>query len=348
MTAHRTLQLDNLEEARLLFGKKDRNLHRIRDRFDVRISARNGVLRIEGREPSLGEASSLVAELLDQIRDGVALSDREIEARIERDAPAESEADGRPASPTGRGGVRVERARVEPRTPGQRRYFEALDDTPIVFCIGPAGTGKTYLAVAAALRELGRGAVGRIVLARPAVEAGETLGFLPGDFQAKIHPYLRPLYDALFSMVDPVKMRRYIDKELIEIVPLAYMRGRTLDNAFIILDEGQNTTPKQMKMFLTRMGGGSRIVVTGDITQVDLPPNVPSGLIEARRILEGVAGVRFVDLGPSDIVRHPIVQHIVERFNEREVPDAREPHGAPELERRDEPRDEGAHDASRD
>ncbi len=310
---HKTLRIDNLDEARTLFGKKDVNLQRIRDRFGVRILTRNGELRVEGEEPELSEASSLLSDLLEEIRVNGGLTEEELLVRL-RAGERAAEAAGR----TGSASLRVDRSFVQARTDGQRRYLEAVREAPIVFCIGPAGTGKTYLAVAAALHALGRGTVGRLVLARPAVEAGETLGFLPGDFQAKIHPYLRPLYDALFSMVDAAKMRRYMDKELIEIVPLAYMRGRTLDNAFIILDEGQNTTPKQMKMFLTRMGQQSRIVVTGDVTQTDLPPDVTSGLIEARRILAGVEGVRFVDLETSDIVRHPLVQNIVDAFQERE------------------------------
>lgn len=310
---HKTLRIDNLDEARTLFGKKDVNLQRIRDRFGVRILTRNGELRVEGEEPELSEASSLLSDLLEEIRVNGGLTEDELLVRLRAGERAAEDA-GR----TGSASLRVDRSFVQARTDGQRRYLEAVREAPIVFCIGPAGTGKTYLAVAAALHALGRGTVGRLVLARPAVEAGETLGFLPGDFQAKIHPYLRPLYDALFSMVDAAKMRRYMDKELIEIVPLAYMRGRTLDNAFIILDEGQNTTPKQMKMFLTRMGQQSRIVVTGDVTQTDLPPDVTSGLIEARRILAGVEGVRFVDLETSDIVRHPLVQNIVDAFQERE------------------------------
>lgn len=310
---HKTLRIDNLDEARTLFGKKDVNLQRIRERFGVQIFTRNGELRVEGEEPELSEAASLLADLLDEIRVNGGLTEDELLVRLRAGERAAEEA-GR----TGGGSLRVDRFFVQARTDGQRRYLEAVREAPIVFCVGPAGTGKTYLAVAAALHALGRGDVGRLVLARPAVEAGETLGFLPGDFQAKIHPYLRPLYDALFAMVDAAKMRRYMDKELIEIVPLAYMRGRTLDNAFIILDEGQNTTPKQMKMFLTRMGQQSRIVVTGDVTQTDLPPDVTSGLIEARRILAGVQGVRFVDLETSDIVRHPLVQNIVDAFQERE------------------------------
>jgi len=317
---HKVLQLENLEEARLLFGRKDRNLHRIRERYGVRILTRNGQIRIEGDEPELSEASGLIEELLLGIRGGGALTEDEVELRLERErarpareaAAAASDAGSRAA------GLRIEKTVVQPKSEGQRRYVEAIRRNPVVFCTGPAGTGKTFLAVAVALYELGRGTVGRIILARPAVEAGESLGFLPGDFQAKINPYLRPLYDALYSMVEPAKMRRYLEKELIEIVPLAYMRGRTLDHAFIILDEGQNATAKQMKMFLTRMGLDSRIVVTGDITQIDLPGEVSSGLVDVRPILRDVEGVAFVELGSRDIVRHPIVQAIVDAFDRNE------------------------------
>jgi phosphate starvation-inducible PhoH-like protein len=309
---HKILQLESLDEARQLFGKKDRNLRLLRDRFDVRIITRNGVVRLEGDEPGLSRAADALEDHLRGIRRGKALTEEEFEARLDEESvPREP---SRPAAP----GIRVEKSLIQPKSPGQRRYLETIQKHPVVFCIGPAGTGKTFLAVAMALHELVRGHVGKIVLARPAVEAGESLGFLPGDYQAKINPYLRPLYDALSSIVDPGRMRKYVEKEIIEIVPLAYMRGRTLDHAFIILDEGQNSTAKQMKMFLTRMGNHSKIVVTGDITQIDLPQKVSSGLVEVRRILRGVRGVAFVELGKEDIVRHPIVQDIVEAFSERE------------------------------
>ena len=339
LVMHRVLQLQNLDEARLLFGKKDRNLHSVRERFGVRILTRSGVVRVEGEEPGLSEASEVLEELLEDIRSGVAPTEDEFASRLRVDEAAgpalpggaSSGANHGPQHPGGGapgggdggsspaiGSIRIEKSLIQPKTSGQRRYLEAIRKSSIVFCIGPAGTGKTYLAVAMALHELARGTVGRIILARPAVEAGENLGFLPGDFQAKINPYLRPLYDALFSMVDPTKMRRYVEKELIEIVPLAYMRGRTLDNAFIILDEGQNATAKQMKMFLTRMGNESKIVVTGDVTQIDLPGDVQSGLVTVRDVLDGVKGVTFVDLMTRDIVRHPIVQDIVDAFHENE------------------------------
>lgn len=203
---------------------------------------------------------------------------------------------------------------IGPRTAGQKEYVQAIRDKEMVFCIGPAGTGKTYLAVAAAVAAFKAHQVTRIVLTRPAVEAGESLGFLPGDFEAKIDPYLRPLFDALYDLFDAEKTQRMIERHTIEVAPLAYMRGRTLNDAFIILDEAQNTTPMQMKMFLTRMGFGSRMIITGDITQTDLPRGQESGLVAAKRILSKVKGISFIHLKRTDIVRHNLVQHIVEAF----------------------------------
>ncbi len=207
---------------------------------------------------------------------------------------------------------------VRPRSPGQARYMKALFDHELVFCIGPAGTGKTYIAVALAVSLLRKGRIKKIVLVRPAVEAGEHLGFLPGDLEAKINPYLRPLLDALHDLMDYDQIRRYMDNDLIEIAPLAYMRGRTLNDAVIILDEGQNATVPQMKMFLTRMGQNARIVVTGDITQVDLPPGTKSGLADAVERLRDVAGLGVTLLDRSDIVRHPLVQAIVDAYEKTE------------------------------
>jgi len=208
---------------------------------------------------------------------------------------------------------------IKPRTLGQRAYVEAIQNYSIVFGIGPAGTGKTYLAVAMAIAAFKNRSVGRIVLTRPAVEAGERLGFLPGDIQEKVNPYLRPLYDALFDMLGMETVQRYLGKGLIEVAPLAYMRGRTLDDAFVILDEAQNTTPEQMKMFLTRLGVGSRAVVTGDITQVDLPRGTCSGLVEARAVLGDVEGIAIVYLTDKDVVRHELVQRVIKAYEEYEA-----------------------------
>jgi phosphate starvation-inducible protein PhoH and related proteins len=217
------------------------------------------------------------------------------------------------------GPIEVFRAgrQIRPKTPGQARYVETVRKNEIVLCYGPAGTGKTYLAVAMAVAALRREAIRKIVLVRPAVEAGESLGFLPGDLQAKINPYLRPLLDALHEMMDHDLISRYTEEDMIEVIPLAYMRGRTLNEAFIILDEAQNTTVSQMKMFLTRMGAGSRIVVSGDVTQIDLPPKSRSGLIDALSRLRGIDGIASVKLTGEDIVRHPLVQKIVSAYEER-------------------------------
>jgi phosphate starvation-inducible PhoH-like protein len=207
---------------------------------------------------------------------------------------------------------------VIPRTPGQHAYVKALATGEVVFAIGPAGTGKTYLAVAMAVRMLREGMVKKLILCRPAVEAGEKLGFLPGTYEAKINPYLRPLYDALFDLVEPAQIRKFSENDVIEVAPLAYMRGRTLADSFIILDEAQNTTAGQMKMFLTRMGEGSRLVVTGDITQVDLPQPAASGLIHAMNVLRGIPGIAFCDFDKRDVVRNPVVQRIVDAYERHE------------------------------
>jgi phosphate starvation-inducible PhoH-like protein len=208
------------------------------------------------------------------------------------------------------------RKQIAPRSLNQRRYLEAIEKLDMVFGIGPAGTGKTYLAVAMAVAALTNKEVNRIILARPAVEAGERLGFLPGSLQEKVDPYLRPLYDALYDMLDPDKVDRFLERNTIEIAPIAFMRGRTLNDAFVILDEAQNTTSEQMKMFLTRVGFNSKAVITGDITQIDLPPGKISGLVEARTVVSGVEGIEFIYFNEKDVVRHPLVQRIIRAYDE--------------------------------
>lgn len=303
----RTLSIEDREEAVILFGPRDQHLRAIRDALGVKAVYRSGELKMEGT----ADAVELFERALQQLRQ-IARKSGELSAE---DVTGVLEV---VRGGTARGGasvVAMEGGRsLRTRTDGQGRYIQALQAHDVVVCVGPAGTGKTYLAVAWAVSLLKSKQVRKIVLVRPAVEAGERLGFLPGDLVAKISPYLRPLYDALADIMDPEVVKKYMESEVIEILPLAYMRGRTLNNSCIILDEGQNATASQMKMFLTRMGEGSRIVVTGDVTQVDLPDGSPSGLVEAVRILEGVRGLSVVRFSPHDILRHPLVQRIVDAY----------------------------------
>jgi phosphate starvation-inducible PhoH-like protein len=315
-----TIALDGHDEELAVFGSRDQHLRQIRDALGVKVLARHGEVRIEGDEDRVERAREVFEGLrsLYRVRRTVLSSD--VADAIDRIARVES-----PAS-AGVMEIREGGRVVRPRTDGQNRYLQALRDNALVFCIGPAGTGKTYLAVSVAVAALRQGKAKKIVLVRPAVEAGEHLGFLPGDLEAKINPYLRPLLDALHDLMPYDQIRRYMDNDLIEIAPLAYMRGRTLNDAVIILDEGQNATVSQMKMFLTRMGQNARIVVTGDVTQVDLPAATKSGLADAVERLSMVPGVAAVQLDRSDIVRHPLVQAIVDAY---EVDDAGEPADAP-------------------
>jgi len=303
---------------RALFGPGDRHLRRLRQRFGVDVVLRDQGVKLIGEEAAVVEAASAVRRAIGIWRRDHQLTDEAMRRVVDDGGPvAESDAQPQP----GNDGVGAPPPRpqqndgVHPRTAGQDLYVAAIRDHAITFAIGPAGTGKTYLAVAVAVSELRRGNFRKLVLCRPAVEAGERLGFLPGDIEAKVNPYLRPLYDALFALLDAQQVRKYIDHDVIEIAPLAYMRGRTLERAFIILDEAQNTTPKQMKMFLTRMGLHSRIVVTGDVTQIDLPQGQGSGLSEAVRILDGTEGIGIVRMTRSDIVRHPVVQRVVDAYD---------------------------------
>jgi len=295
-----------------LLGENDRHLKRLKQRLAPRIVARGDVVIITGRPDEVDDAEQVFRDLLSVIRQGGRIDDRELEEiGASPQNAVETGADPRAPDPLG---IDLPR-RMRPRTEGQQRYLEAILDHDLTIGIGPAGTGKTYLAVAVAVAMFKARRYKRIILTRPAVEAGERLGFLPGDLQAKIDPYLRPLYDALFDMIDADRFDSYLSSGAIEVAPLAFMRGRTLNDAFIILDEAQNTTAEQMKMFLTRMGFQSKVVVTGDITQIDLPGNIPSGLMEARRILEGIEGIALVQFRDSDVVRHPLVARIVKAYD---------------------------------
>lgn len=304
--------LEGHDEELAVFGSRDQYLRQVRDALGVKVLARHGEVRIDGAPDQVELAKQIFEELRSRHRSQRAVSSADVTDLIEN-AQRTSEPD-RPEHLEIREGNRV----VKPRSDGQARYLRALRDQELVFCVGPAGTGKTYLAVAMAVAALRRGKIKKIMLCRPAVEAGEKLGFLPGDIEAKINPYLRPLLDALHDLMDYDQIRRYTENDLVEIAPLAFMRGRTLNDAVIILDEGQNTTVPQMKMFLTRMGQNSRIVVTGDVTQVDLPPSTVSGLSDAVDRLKEVPGVGVVALDKSDIVRHPLVQAIVNAYEESE------------------------------
>ena len=298
-----------------LFGAKDQHLHRLRNKFGVEITHRNGQIRVTGNENSVAKATEAIELLTEIVRRQGNLSPDLFDATIAR-------VNGEAPPPAARHSIDVLEVgrEVRPKTEGQARYVNAIRNNDVVFAVGPAGTGKTYLAVAMAVEALKHQEIRKIVLVRPAVEAGESLGYLPGDLQAKINPYLRPLLDATNEMIGFDQMQRLMEQDVIEVVPLAYMRGRTLNESFIILDEAQNTTISQMKMFLTRMGNDSKIVVSGDPTQTDLPPKTISGLKDALRRLRSIDGVDFVRLTETDIVRHRLVQKIVEAYEQASRP----------------------------
>ena len=319
------IELASQEEALFIFGAGDAHLRQIRDGLEIQVAARNGVIRIEGDEGLVRRAEQLLKDMAELYRAGDSLPDLYVESRLTRIKADDERERGEPeesGSPSAkqRKLTPQERATVRSlaRSKGQEGYIEAIIRNELVFCIGPAGTGKTYLAVRLAVDGLRSGDYQKLILCRPAVEAGEKLGFLPGDFQAKVNPYLQPLYDALNDVLGMEQVKRYIEREIIEIIPLAYMRGRTLNNAFIILDEGQNTTASQMKMFLTRLGIGSKVVANGDVTQFDLPEDQLSGLVHAAPLMEDIHGIAWVKLEKMDIVRHPLVKKIVEAYEAAE------------------------------
>jgi phosphate starvation-inducible PhoH-like protein len=299
-----------------LLGPRDQYLRRIEREFPtVLISVRGNEVRVDGDDTAaVTDVARLFEELVTVIQTGQSLDDRTLDRVF-----AMVHADERPSEILTHQVLKGAKGRnVKPKTAGQKRYVDAIADNVITFGLGPAGTGKSWLAVAMAVRALQAKQVQRIILTRPAVEAGERLGFLPGDLMAKIDPYLRPLYDALYDMLDPDGVQRLLERQVVEVAPLAFMRGRTLNNSFIILDEAQNTTPEQMKMFLTRIGFGSRVVVTGDTTQVDVP-NAKSGLAGLERMLAGIDGLAFVRLTGSDVVRHKIVADIVAAYEQHDA-----------------------------
>src|SRR5436190_23850846 len=301
------------EGIETLFGSYDENLKHLESVFNVRIRTHGHELLVEGDSPDLDKVDRVVGQLSSLMRDGYKLSNADVKTASDLVAQNGS-VDLRDHFLKGSltpGGKR----RVAPKTVNQRKYLDAIDQNDIVFGIGPAGTGKTYLAMAQAVAFLVAKKVSRIILARPAVEAGEKLGFLPGDLQEKVNPYLRPLYDALYDMLEIEKVERYIERGTIEIAPIAFMRGRTLNDSFVILDEAQNTTTEQMKMFLTRIGFGTKAAITGDITQIDLPYGRTSGLVEAIRVVGGIEGIAFVRFDERDVVRHKLVREIVMAYD---------------------------------
>jgi phosphate starvation-inducible PhoH-like protein len=302
------ITLEQPDKKLALFGSADKHLRMIRDAFGVQIVARGDELRVSGESEQVGRAALVLDQMQRKLRrqDWLSLEDvgNAVKAAMgEQRERSKDEID-----------VYAKGHAIKPKTEGQKKYIDAILNNDLTFCIGPAGSGKTYLAVAAAASMLKHGQAKRLVLARPAVEAGERLGFLPGDLQAKVNPYLRPLFDALHDMMDFEQVKRFMLNDVIEVIPLAFMRGRTLNESVIILDEAQNTTASQMLMFLTRLGNSSKMIVTGDTTQIDLPRDVQSGLVDAVDKLRGIKGIATIELDRGDIVRHRLVQNIVNAY----------------------------------
>ena len=312
--AEQSLILRNNQEALALFGKHDQHLRKIGEALGVAVVSRGEEIKVSGEEAAVGRAMRLFDDLLIVIRSGAPLRKDDVDYALRalqdpRLIQLRQVYEERIEVPS-------KRRFVIPRTPGQKAYIDAMRAHDIVFAIGPAGTGKTHLAMAMAVENLTKGEVSRIILTRPAVEAGERLGYLPGALEEKINPYLRPIYDALYEMMEIDMVQRYLDRGVIEVAPLAYMRGRTLNDSFIVLDEAQNTTTEQMKMFLTRIGFDSKAVITGDITQIDLPAEKPSGLIQAQGLLAAVPGIQFALFSGQDVVRHELVQAIIRAYEQ--------------------------------
>lgn len=306
-----TIQLESETRRVELFGMADRNLRAIRDAFDVQVAAREHNVMLIGDKEQVEKAADVIDHMQKRLVKRGRLTDIDVQEMISQtDQQIEPES-------THAITVFSHKGIVEPFTKGQLAYIDTMLSNDLTFCIGPAGTGKTYLAVAVAVSMLKKKQIRKIVLARPAVEAGEKLGFLPGDIAAKVNPYLRPLFDSLEDMMEFSQMRRFMEMDIIEIIPLAFMRGRTLNEACIICDEAQNTSPAQMLMFLTRMGRGSKMIITGDVTQVDLAKGEKSGLVDAIHTLEGINGIGITELGKADIVRHKLVQNIVQAYDRK-------------------------------
>ena len=314
--AEKSIELDSVEIAAAIFGNCDRNIRLLEKEFSVTAVCRGTMLRLSGEEANVAAAVRAVEGMLLLIENHTPLEDQTVRycLSLAHDGKEQRVRELTEDFVT----VTVKGRPIRPKTLGQKEYLNAIRKNAVTFGVGPAGTGKTYLAVAMAVKAFKAKDVSRIVLTRPAVEAGEKLGFLPGDLQSKVDPYLRPLYDALFQIMGAESFNANVEKGLIEVAPLAYMRGRTLDNAFIILDEAQNTTPAQMKMFLTRIGFGSKVVVTGDMTQKDLPRDTVSGLEVATKVLSKVEEIAFIKLTNKDVVRHPLVQKIVKAYEDYE------------------------------
>lgn len=307
----RTFTLPATLSLTALFGLQDRFQRRVSDTLGVRIWSRGNVIFFHGPSHAVEMSMTLFRQMKERLLKHQELTEEDVQCLLSQMVEEPQEIPAERISPL----EVFNGKRFRPRTSGQAKYLRTIRENEIVFCVGPAGTGKTYLAVASAVAAMKAGEIKKLILVRPAVEAGESLGFLPGDLKAKIDPYLRPIFDALRDMMDPQLLKRLTEDEVIEMSPLAYMRGRTLNDAFIILDEAQNTTPSQMKMFLTRLGARSRMIISGDITQVDLPRNTPSGLLDAMERLRNIHQIAVVQMGEKDVVRHDLVQKIITRYD---------------------------------